>query len=161
MDEALLKTYYESPCGPMEICASDKGITSVLFVNKMLAKQQGSDVLTDCVIQLDEYFRKKRTVFAIPLDLRGTNFQRSVWDELLNIPFGKTISYLKLATTLGDKKSIRAVGGANGKNPVSIIIPCHRVIGANGDLVGYSGGMDKKRWLLAHEGSLVQQELFL
>jgi len=93
--------------------------------------------------------------------LHGTEFQKKVWNELLNIPFGKTISYLQLAKELGDVKLIRAVGGANGKNPVSIIVPCHRVIGSDGTLIGYGGGLDKKKWLLEFEGVLVQKELFV
>jgi len=154
------RTFYSSPCGPIELCASSEGITSVLFVDSRQGSVNKNDLLSECIIQLDEYFSKERKLFSLPLDLRGTDFQKKVWDKLLDIPFGKTISYLQLATALGDKKSIRAVGGANGRNPISIIIPCHRVIGSNGDLVGYGGGMDKKKWLLEHEGVLVQQELF-
>jgi methylated-DNA-[protein]-cysteine S-methyltransferase len=160
MEPLLFKTYYESPCGLIEVCASDVGISSILFVNNKVGESIGSNIVSDCVTQLDEYFKKQRKIFSIPLDFQGTDFQKRVWTELLKIPFGKTISYLQLAIRLGDKKSIRAVGGANGKNPISIIVPCHRVIGTNGDLVGYSGGLDKKKWLLAHEGASVQQELF-
>lgn len=94
------------------------------------------------------------------MDLQGTDFQKRVWNELLKIPYGKTISYMQLAINLGDKKSIRAAGTANGKNPVAIIVPCHRVIGSNGDLVGYGGGLDKKKWLLEHEGVWMHKELF-
>src|SRR6185437_1776272 len=97
--------------------------------------------------------------FSIPLNPRGTDFQKQVWAELQNIPLGKTTSYLELAKKLGDAKKIRAVGGANSKNPIAIIVPCHRVIGSDGSMTGYAGGMDKKRWLLQFEGS-IQQDLF-
>ena len=160
MEEPLFVTYLESPCGLLELGASEKGIASVLFVNKKRWKENSAGLLSDCVIQLDEYFSKKRKTFSVPLDLQGTDFQKRVWTELLKISFGKTISYMQLAINLGDKKCIRAAGTANGRNPVSIIVPCHRVIGSNGDLVGYGGGLDKKKWLLEHEGVLVQKELF-
>jgi len=160
MDIASYKASYNSPCGLIEICASETGITSIWFVDRPSVKINSSSLLVDCIQQLQEYFNKRRKTFSIPLDLQGTDFKKRVWNELLNIPLGKTSSYLQLAIALGDKNAIRAVGGANGKNPVSIIVPCHRVIGPNGDLVGYSGGMDKKEWLLEHEGILIQQELF-
>jgi methylated-DNA-[protein]-cysteine S-methyltransferase len=107
--------------------------------------------------QLERYFAGKLEVFEIPLDLIGTPFQQSVWKELLTIPYGTTISYRELADRLGNPRAVRAVGGANGKNPVSIIVPCHRVVGADGDLVGYGGGIDRKRWLLQHERALAPQ----
>ncbi len=161
MEKSPYKAYYGSPGGLMEICASNMGITSVTFVKNKSGKIHSSDLTSDCINQLDQYFCKKAKTFSLPLDLQGTDFQKRVWNELLNIPFGKTISYLQLAGKLGDKKSIRAVGGANGKNPVAIIVPCHRVIGANGNLVGYAGGLDKKKLLLRHEGVLIQKELFV
>lgn len=161
MEDSLYKTYYDSPCGLLELEASDSGITSLLFVERKSAKTDKSKHLSACTRQLDEYFNKKRKDFSLPLDLQGTDFQKKVWNELLKIPFGKTISYMQLAINLGDKKCIRAAGTANGRNPVSIIVPCHRVIGSNGDLVGYGGGLDKKKWLLELEGILIQQELLL
>ena len=160
MENSLYKTYYESPCGLIEILASDEGVTSVLFVKKRTGRSKNNQHTNLCAKQLHEYFNKDRKIFSIPLDLRGTDFQKRVWNELLNIPFGKTISYLQMAINLGDRKCIRAAGTANGKNPISIIIPCHRVIGSNGDLMGYGGGLDKKKWLLEFEGVLIQQELF-
>lgn len=108
--------------------------------------------------QLEEYFAGERRVFQIALALQGTEFQRRVWAELERIPYGTTTSYGELARRLGDAKACRAVGLANGRNPVSIIVPCHRVIGANGDLTGYGGGIDNKRWLLRHEGALGGQQ---
>lgn len=161
MEDSLYKTYYDSPCGLIELAASDSGITSILFVKKRTPSADTSKHLSDCIRQLDEYFKKERKTFSVPLDLHGTDFQKRVWNELLNIPFGKTISYMQLAINLGDKKCIRAAGTANGRNPVSIIVPCHRVIGSDGSLVGYGGGLDKKKFLLELEGSLIQKELFV
>jgi methylated-DNA-[protein]-cysteine S-methyltransferase len=161
MEDSFYKTYYNSPCGLIELSASDTGITSLYFVKKKSSRSDKRKHFTDCMLQLDEYFNKKRKTFSLPLDLQGTDFQKRVWNELLNIPFGKTISYMQLAINLGDKKCIRAAGTANGRNPVSIIVPCHRVIGSNGDLVGYGGGLDKKKWLLELEGVLIQKELFV
>lgn len=161
MEESLYKTYFESPAGLIEIMANDKGVVSILFVNKIAGRSKNNEHTAECLKQLHEYFNKERQSFSVLLDLLGTDFQKRVWNGLLNIPFGKTISYLQLAAILGDRNSIRAVGRANGKNPVSIIVPCHRVIGSNGDLVGYGGGLDKKKWLLEFEGALVQQELFI
>ncbi|MBI3502774.1 MAG: methylated-DNA--[protein]-cysteine S-methyltransferase [Bacteroidetes bacterium] len=160
MENTLYKTYYESPAGLMEIMANDTGVTSILFVKKRVGQSKNNEHTTECLKQLHDYFNKERKTFSVSLDLIGTDFQKRVWNELLNIPFGKTISYLQLAINLGDKKCIRAAGTANGRNPVSIIVPCHRVIGSNGDLVGYGGGLDKKKFLLEHEGVLIQQELF-
>jgi methylated-DNA-[protein]-cysteine S-methyltransferase len=116
--------------------------------------------LADCVHQLDEYFARQRKSFDLKLDLRGTDFQKRVWRELLEIPFGKTVSYLDVAVALGDKKSIRAVGHANGQNPIVVIVPCHRVIGSDGSLTGYGGGLWRKEWLLNFEGSHPQTSLF-
>jgi len=107
------------------------------------------------IAQLHEYFDRRRTVFDLPLAPVGTPFQQRVWTALLDIPHGVTISYGELATRLGDPKASRAVGLANGRNPISIVIPCHRVIGANGNLTGYGGGLDRKEWLLRHEGALL------
>lgn len=160
MEAPLYKTYYEAPCGLLEIVANDKGVTSILFVKKRTGRTRNNPHTTSCAQQLHEYFNKDRKTFSVPLDLHGTDFQKRVWNELLNIPFGKTISYMQMAINLGDKKCIRAAGTANGRNPVSIIVPCHRVIGSNGDLVGYGGGMDKKKALLELEGVLIQKALF-
>ena len=111
-------------------------------------------VIEQCISELEEYFSAKRKFFSFEMNLIGTDFQVKVWNELLNIPYGKTISYEELAVRVGDIKSIRAVGLANGQNPIAIVVPCHRVIGKNGDLGGYGGGLDKKVWLLEHEGAI-------
>lgn len=113
-----------------------------------------------CVQQLHEYFNGERKVFDFPIAPKGTDFQQRVWKALQDIPFGKTISYLALSKTLGDVKAIRAVASANGKNPLWIVVPCHRVIGSDGSLTGYAGGLWRKKWLIAHESPVKQQSLF-
>jgi methylated-DNA-[protein]-cysteine S-methyltransferase len=155
--------YYESPVGLLELRAGDKGLRSLLFKferDPMVVTDEQSPFLLTCKAELDEYFAGKRTTFTLPLDMQGTDFQLIVWKELTFIPFGQTISYLQLAKRVGDLHSTRAVGNANGKNPLSIIVPCHRVIGSNGKLVGYGGGMDNKRWLLEFERNLTTKDLF-
>jgi methylated-DNA-[protein]-cysteine S-methyltransferase len=110
-------------------------------------------VLKETATQLEEYFAGERTDFDVPMELDGTDFQRAVWSELARIPYGETISYGELARWVGNPKASRAVGLANGRNPVAIIVPCHRVIGADGSLTGYGGGLDRKVWLLQHEAA--------
>lgn len=153
--------YYQSPVGILEIRSTVDAISHVLFVNSWKGSalveselnfaEPRSAVTKDCMQQLDEYFAGTRTEFTLNLSQTGTEFQQSVWKELCNIPFGRTISYLELSKRIGNVKAIRAVGTANGNNSISIIVPCHRVIGANGDLVGYGGDLWRKKWLLAHE----------
>ncbi|MDD7887207.1 methylated-DNA--[protein]-cysteine S-methyltransferase [Flavivirga sp. 57AJ16] len=116
--------------------------------------------LEDCVCQLKEYFEGKRSQFNLKLNPQGTEFQKKVWKQLEQIPYGKTLSYLELSKQLGDVKAIRAVANANGKNPLWIIVPCHRVIGSDGSLTGYAGGLHRKKWLLEHESPYKQQSLF-
>ena len=150
-----------SPLGMLEITGSRGVIFSVLFFDNKKAKPTKVPAsLQKCATELEEYFSWKRKTFDLPLQPNGTTFQRHVWDELLKIPYGKTTSYLKLARELGDEKSIRAAASANGKNPIAIIIPCHRVIGSNGEMVGYGGGIKKKEWLLSHERGEEQLDLF-
>jgi methylated-DNA-[protein]-cysteine S-methyltransferase len=148
-----------SPVGELRLIASDTGLAALVWkVHRHEAlpgetpehDPQHSGLLA-AELQLNEYFAGTRTEFTLPLDLRGTTFQQRVWAELQHIPYGETCSYLDIASKLGDEKATRAVGAANGRNPVSIIVPCHRVIGANGSLTGYGGGMERKQWLLAHE----------
>jgi methylated-DNA-[protein]-cysteine S-methyltransferase len=149
-----------SPLGTIEITGSHGAIFSVSFLDEQdKAKSKIPESLKECVKQLEEYFSGKRKQFELPLQPNGTTFQRHVWDELLKIPFGKTISYIQMARQLGDEKSIRAAASANGKNPIGILIPCHRVIGANSELVGYAGGLWRKQWLLDLESG--QQSLDL
>jgi methylated-DNA-[protein]-cysteine S-methyltransferase len=146
------KAYYRSEIGLLKIMGSDDGITFVGFVNEESSeKSEIHPLLKDCVQQLDEYFHGKRKDFSLNLKLQGTKFQKQVWNQLLKIPYGETVSYKNIADGIGNKKAVRAVGNANGSNNISIIIPCHRVIGNSGKLVGYGGGLDRKQWLLDHE----------
>jgi methylated-DNA-[protein]-cysteine S-methyltransferase len=116
---------------------------------------KSNTVLRNVMHQLDEYFEKEREKFDLPLMPSGTEFQRNVWDALQHVPFGQTASYKEIAERVGDVKAVRAVGGANGKNPIPIIIPCHRIIGSDEHMVGYAGGLWRKEWLLKHEGILL------
>lgn len=149
--------YYESPAGLMKVSSVDEAVTEISFVGERTEPENKTGIIEKCIIELDEYFFRGRKFFSIDLNLQGTVFQKKVWDELLTIPFGATVSYEELAIRLGDVKAIRAVGLANGMNPVAVIVPCHRVIGKNGDLTGYAGGIERKEWLLFHEGSLLRQ----
>lgn len=155
------KIYIKSPMGDLEIEGDDQGIMAITFLDKEVAPSTViPESLKDAVQQLDEYFAKKRTVFDLKLNAQGTEFQTKVWRTLQTIPFGKTASYLDMAKTLGDPKVIRAAASANGKNPISIVIPCHRVIGSDGSLTGYAGGLHRKKWLLEHESPVKQVSLF-
>lgn len=153
--------YIKSPLGITEIIGDENGISniSVLDDEKEISTAI-PDVLKDAVAELQEYFAGNRNDFAFKLNPKGTDFQQKVWQELLNIPFGKTMSYLELSKKLGDVKAIRAVASANGKNPLWIAVPCHRVIGTDGSLTGYAGGLWRKKWLLEHENPSHQQSLF-
>lgn len=151
------RAYYTSPVGTLLIESSDDKITTVNFLKSEKAEVQSTPVIEQCIRELDEYFFEGRKFFTVELQPVGSVFQQNVWNELLNIPYGKTISYEELSVRVGDIKSIRAVGLANGQNPIAIIIPCHRVIGKNGDLIGYGGGLDNKTWLLQHEGAFSEQ----
>ena len=148
----------ESPVGWIEIEGSQAGVSALSFVGAGRAKagRPGKGPLpgplTDCLLQLDEYFKGERTVFSLKLDLRGTVFQKQIWAKLLQVKFGRTTTYKALAEAVGRPAATRAVGGANHRNPVSIIVPCHRVVGSDGSLTGYGGGLWRKEWLLRHEG---------
>lgn len=152
--------FINSPLGITKIEGDENGIAiiSVLSEGEISAKIPKN--LQKAVLQLNEYFEGKRTDFNFKLNPEGTDFQQKVWQELLKIPFGKTMSYLDLSKKLGDVKAIRAVASANGKNPLWIVVPCHRVIGSDGSLTGYAGGLWRKKWLLEHENPVKQQSLF-
>ena len=154
------RAFLHTRLGYLEIDGTAKGITKIDFINQKVSITRIPAVLKPCVTQLKEYFSGERHLFDLELDLTGSGFQMKVWNELLKIPYGTTISYLELATRVGDSKAFRAVGKANGSNPMVIIIPCHRVIGINGKLVGYSGGIKRKKWLLEHEHAFAQRDLF-
>lgn len=145
--------YYQSPLGIILLKANNGAISVVSFQDAEPATivYSNSSLLQNAVQQLDEYFRGTRLQFDLPIAPTGTDFQQSVWKELLELSFGTTITYLQLAKRLGNVKSIRAAASANGKNPLAIIIPCHRVVGADGKLTGYAGGLHRKQWLLEHE----------
>ncbi|MBS1580334.1 MAG: methylated-DNA--[protein]-cysteine S-methyltransferase [Bacteroidetes bacterium] len=151
----LYYTYYESPVGLLKIGGTEHYIAELSFVDnkeQVIHGEPGvSDVIHQCTEQLIEFFQGRRKVFNVPVHQEGTDFQKKVWNELLDIPFGKTISYLDLAKKLGDPKVIRAAASTNGKNNIAIIVPCHRVIGSDKSLTGYSGGLWRKKWLLQHE----------
>jgi len=153
--------YFRSPIGTIKISGNEDGISSVIFIDeKMETSNNIPEFFKLCLIQLEEYFKGTREEFNLKLNRGGTVFQNSVWDELEKIPFGKTRTYMEQTKCLGDIKAIRAVASANGKNPISIIIPCHRVIGSNGSLTGYAGGIWRKKWLLEHENPSRQTSLF-
>ena len=154
--------YMQSPIGRVEIKADDNYIQSILLISGTNDDEQSSfnqnRVIKQCIEELSEYFAGVRTKFTIPIKQTGTDFQQQVWLQLLKIPYGTTISYGELAKHLGDIKRTRAVGAANGKNKLWIVVPCHRVIGANGSLTGYAGGIDCKRWLLQHEANFAKHK---
>jgi methylated-DNA-[protein]-cysteine S-methyltransferase len=155
----ISRAYYRSPIGLIEIAGGEDGVRSVAFVRRTSGEAAPPpESLETAVRELDEYFAGARREFSVRLSLRGTEFQRRVWAELAKIPFGRTASYGEIARTMARPGAARAIGGANHLNPVSIIIPCHRVVGHDGGLVGYGGGLWRKRWLLAHEESLLKCE---
>jgi len=162
-------TRFASPLGDLILTASDTALTGVYFpTSRHVPLLQGGEresggevhgpageVLARARQQLTEYFARTRTAFDLPLEPVGSAFQRRVWDALCTIPYGATLSYSALARRLGDPRATRAVAAANAKNPIPVIVPCHRVVGANGALTGFGGGLDRKRWLLEHEGALM------
>ncbi|MEZ4796897.1 MAG: methylated-DNA--[protein]-cysteine S-methyltransferase [Flavobacteriaceae bacterium] len=157
MESCIIST----PLGAAKLEGNEIGISSLTVLNNdVTGSYTIPEVLEDAVSQLNEYFKGERKVFSLKLNPEGTDFQKRVWNALLKIPYGKTTSYLELSKTLGDVKTIRAVANANGKNPLWIIVPCHRVIGSDGSLTGYAGGIHRKQWLLEHESPFKQQSLF-
>ena len=163
--------YYQSPLGALEIRSTGSAISEILFVNswkgakineaELSFVKPKSAIIKSCFKQLDEYFAGKRTEFTVHIAQVGTEFQQQVWAELCKIPYGRTISYMELSKRIGNVKAIRAVGTANGNNSICIIVPCHRVIGSNGELVGYGGDLWRKKWLLEHENKVANGVLTL
>lgn len=157
MEECIIK----SPLGFTKIIGDEAGVASISILN---SDEKITDIipieLEECAHQLNEYFKGERTQFDLTLNPEGTDFQKKVWNGLQTIPYGKTLSYLELSQQLGDVKAIRAVANANGKNPLWVVVPCHRVIGSDGSLTGYAGGLYRKQWLLEHESPYKQQSLF-
>jgi methylated-DNA-[protein]-cysteine S-methyltransferase len=154
------KVFFDSPLGAIEICAAGGSIVSISFVSDLGETIAPSKELETAMRQLSEYFSGNRREFDLLLAPVGTEFQKQVWKELQSIPFGEKKSYLDIATGLGNKNLTRAVGAANGKNPIAIVIPCHRVIGEDGKLTGYAGGLWRKEWLLDMESPSKQENLF-
>ncbi len=165
-ENALFFAYTDSPLGELELCANDRTLLQLMFTKtdkRQLPKKEAREnaILKEAKKQLTNYFEGARRHFDLPLAPEGTEFQLKVWNELQKIPFGKTITYLELAKKLGDANSIRAAASANGKNPIAIIIPCHRVVGSDNSLTGYSGDLWRKQWLLEHEEKVIGSVLKL
>ncbi len=152
--------YIKTPLGIARIVGDENGISEISALDEGTVSETIPSVLQEAVTQLQDYFQGNRTDFNFKLNPKGTDFQQRVWQELLNIPYGKTISYMDMSKKLGDVKAIRAAASANGKNPIWIVVPCHRVIGTDGSLTGYAGGLWRKKWLLEHENPINQQSLF-
>lgn len=152
------ESIFNSPIGPLLIREENNAIVEIKF-DGSVAENRTSSTIEECKKQLAEYFEGQRTTFNVSIRPQGTGFQQKVWSQLLTIPYGTSINYSQLAIALGDIKSIRAAGTANGKNKIPIIIPCHRVIGKNGSLVGFAGGLDRKQYLLQLEGVLKGEQM--
>lgn len=164
--ETIVYNYYKSPIGEIELASDSETLLWVKFLEtersiRTKKKETESVIFTETKKQLSDYFNKTSEKFDLPLNIRGTDFQKKVWQELTFVPYGKTMSYLNLSKKIGDVKAIRAVASSNGKNLFCVIIPCHRVIGSNGSLTGYSGDLWRKKWLLEHESTSAQTNLFL
>ncbi|MCF4100534.1 methylated-DNA--[protein]-cysteine S-methyltransferase [Gillisia sp. M10.2A] len=156
-----LKAQLKTPLGTTEIFGDERGISRISITKEDITEDQEiPHSLKDAVAQLDSYFKGELREFDLKLNPEGTDFQKRVWEALLTIPYGKTCSYTDLTKQLGDIKAIRAAAAANGKNPLWIVIPCHRVIGSDGSLTGYAGGLWRKKWLLELETPPIQTELF-
>ncbi|MDH3710218.1 MAG: methylated-DNA--[protein]-cysteine S-methyltransferase [Cyclobacteriaceae bacterium] len=155
-------SYLDTPLGTIRVTSTDRGVKAISFVESREEPEMesGPPWHQQALEQLALYFQGQLKKFSLTLDPQGSDFQQKVWRELGHIAWGETLSYGELSQRLGDPKAVRAVGHANSKNPIAIVIPCHRVIGSNGDLVGYAGGLFRKKWLLKHEGALKQLELF-
>lgn len=153
----LARRTLDSPIGTLSVLASDAGVVAILFADEEWRRpddqlvDEDNPVLDRAEQQLSEYFAGQLVSFDLPLDLRGTEFQVAAWQALAEVRFGETTSYQDQARRIGRPKAVRAVGAANGRNPIPIVLPCHRIVGANGSLTGYAGGLDIKRWLLDHE----------
>ena len=150
--------FYESPLGLIEIKMLDDKVRSILFVEEQKIVSESHPLIKETILQLQQYFNGERTSFDFAQSQSGTDFQQRVWLELQKISFGKRMSYLQLSKNIGDVKAIRAVGTTNGKNKIAIVIPCHRVVGSDGSLTGYAGGLWRKQWLLNHESKLISRQ---
>jgi methylated-DNA-[protein]-cysteine S-methyltransferase len=159
MDSSIFTTSISSPVGTLHLAASDTALLAVVWRRHSTpqlsfdtaTERPDHPVLVESIRQLNEYFSGQRRAFELPLEFRGTDFQRRAWQALMTIPYGETRSYAQMAQQIDSPAAVRAVGAANGRNPLSIIAPCHRVIGSSGELTGFGGGIEAKAWLLAHE----------
>ncbi len=157
----MVQAHIKTPLGITLIQGSAEGIAKIKVLDEDIpVTTLIPEELREAVKQLEEYFSGSRNDFTFKLNPQGTDFQKKVWSALLQIPYGKTTSYQQLSIQLGDVKAIRAVAAANGKNPLWVVVPCHRVIGSDGSLTGYAGGLWRKKWLLEHENPPIQQSLF-
>ncbi len=147
--------YCQSPIGLIEVGGTSEAITSLCFVEQRRYESCQNSIVAEAIRQVSEYFLGTRREFDLHIALEGTDFQQLVWQQLLTIPFGHTVSYQDIANAIGKPRAVRAVGAANGRNPISIVVPCHRVVGSDGSLTGYGGGLLRKEWLLRHEGLLL------
>ena len=162
MNDMILRTRITSPIGTLTLTSNGSALTRLMIADGEDDAEADVSTETDAVLaaareQLDAYFDLRLTRFDLPLEPQGTEFQQRVWESLRAIPFGETISYAELAQRVGKPKAVRAVGAANGRNPLMIVVPCHRVIGADGSLTGFSCGIERKRWLLDHEASALRR----
>ena len=151
----LYYAYFDSPIGLVEVSGTDSAILSVEFVDSEQVNYESNGYVKQAADQVAEYFAGHRQNFNMNLEFDGTDFQRRVWQALLSVPYGETVSYQDIANAIENPRAVRAVGAANGQNPISIVVPCHRIIGSNGQLTGYGSGLWRKEWLLNHEGSLL------
>ncbi len=159
--QTLNQIFLKTPLGTARIKGDEEGISAIQILDeKIPTSTEIPDSLHSAFQQLDDYFNGDLEEFTLKLNLKGTAFQQKVWKAINEIPFGKTCSYLELSRKLGDEKAIRAVASANGKNPLWVVIPCHRVIGSDGSLTGYAGGLQRKQWLLNHENNTSQLSIF-
>jgi len=150
--ETLYTAYYQSPIGVISVQGNEEGIVYINFLDESKEDDENlPEVMLECLTQLDEYFSGKRKDFSLKLIANGTEFQKKVWNALTTVSYGTTASYKDIAEKIDNPRAVRAVGGANNKNPHSIIVPCHRIIGSNGNLVGYGGELWRKQWLLDFE----------
>ncbi|WP_339647808.1 methylated-DNA--[protein]-cysteine S-methyltransferase [uncultured Salegentibacter sp.] len=153
--------FLKTPLGTARISGDEEGIWAIQILDEQIpTSTEIPDFLQSAAQQLDDYFKGELQEFSLKLNPKGTNFQQKVWKALSEIPFGKTCSYLELSRKLGDEKAVRAVASANGKNPLWVVIPCHRVIGSDRSLTGYAGGLHRKQWLLNHENNTSQLSMF-
>lgn len=160
------KAYYKSEIGLLEIIGTEESIKAISFIkdeeiDQSIDQAGLPSIITACLAQFDAYFRGERQEFSLKLEPEGTEFQQAVWQQLIGVPYGQTVSYLDIARRVGNEKAVRAVGAANGQNPIVIVVPCHRIIGSNGQLTGYGGGLWRKAWLLNHEKHFTSPQLAL